>query len=328
MVNTRTIKRGLLSTIIQISIALPSLLITNHLSYTARYCSQIKPTSLHGTSTTCSRVTEKLGLGTRFLFFQGETGPQNAYPLEKKWPAPLHTSNIHDIRNPKIRTRSIARRNCSLLPHSSSFTCYKCNTYIARNDSITIQSSLNYHLHPPTTNLKETMTSKLIRPYDFIEATTSEIYNVTTAGANTEVRYLSTNSIIHLSSLRPLLKMHGRMGLLINNKCTNAETVLVPFKAPHNGTPPPPHPTQFDMHTWINTPHSPERLFWTRVTRETENCIIHYMAGSTRINAFAVTPNRTEYIGDVLFLKIIAGEVVDIDEDDIQEVLTHLNDLF
>ena len=122
--------------------------------------------------------------------------------------------------------------------------------------------------------------------------------------------------------------MYGCMGLFINNKWSNAQPVLVPFKTHLNSPPPPPHPNNFDMYTWIKPPHSPQRLSWTRVTRETDNCIIHYMSGSARSNATTAVQNKIEYIHDILFLKIVAGEVVDVENDDIPNILIQLSQLF
>jgi len=52
------------------------------------------------------------------------------------------------------------------------------------------------------------------------------------------------------------------------------------------------------------------------------------MSGHSRIGSSTIALSRIKYISDVLFLKIVDGEVVDIDDDDIQQVLIHLDEMF
>ena len=75
----------------------------------------------------------------------------------------------------------------------------------------------------------------------------------------------------------------------------------------------------------MKEPKGPSGLVWERVTKQTNRLIIHYIAGEWRQKEKAGT--HTQYIGDVLVLKVHKNVVVDATEKDEREGLKFLDSI-
>ena len=84
-------------------------------------------------------------------------------------------------------------------------------------------------------------------------------------------------------------------------------------------------PDLFSFETWIKEPVAPPNLYWTRVTKQSANYIVHYMLASTRSFSSASLGTRIEYVGDILMLKIEDNHVVSVSDADVEEAMQYLD---
>ena len=155
-----------------------------------------------------------------------------------------------------------------------------------------------------------------VLPFDFVEATSAHVSE--TVWGSDSVCF----SYIVMLILTPIVDQeHGRVGIYIGNKWTTARAVPVPFKEERDDPLALAHPDLFCFETWIKEPGAPPNLYWTRVTKQCANYIVHYMVASTRPFSSGALATRIDYIGDILMLKVEGNSVVSVENTDIDEAL-------
>ena len=75
------------------------------------------------------------------------------------------------------------------------------------------------------------------------------------------------------------------------------------------------------LNMWITKPFESDTVDWTLVTKETETYVVHYYSMSERRVLSDINSPRTEYIGDLLWLKVHDGGVINADRAGVQSVL-------
>ena len=126
---------------------------------------------------------------------------------------------------------------------------------------------------------------------------------------------------------RKLLINKKVTGIYISNECTKSHVVPVPCKMDVTpGVTIPADPKLFNFEAWVKQPNGPTGLVWERVTKETGRLIIHYMAGEWKQKE--KTDMHTQYIGDILLLKVHRNVVVDATERDERDGLKYLDNIF
>ena len=88
-------------------------------------------------------------------------------------------------------------------------------------------------------------------------------------------------------------------------------------------------PADLALDSWIVTPPRSARFRWQRVIKETGSYLVHYYSATREqssgdaSNSENVT-NREETVGDILFLELDDGVVVDCDDEDVVAVLQEI----
>ena len=101
----------------------------------------------------------------------------------------------------------------------------------------------------------------------------------------------------------------------------NTHVVPVPFKQPELVALQPTGPMDFLMETWITAPPNSHAITWIRVTKETEDYIIHYLCANEPLTGTTQHAERIEYVWDILVLRRKGGVVINVDDGDVDFVL-------
>lgn len=75
-----------------------------------------------------------------------------------------------------------------------------------------------------------------------------------------------------------------------------------------------------ELDKWITKPFESPTVNWTLVTKEAETYAVHYYT-MTEEGANDNGTAHTKYIGDVLYIKVDNGRVIDADYSDVETVL-------
>ncbi|KAF8322960.1 hypothetical protein F5887DRAFT_1026951 [Amanita rubescens] len=138
--------------------------------------------------------------------------------------------------------------------------------------------------------------------------------------------FLEANSSFIAATVWDEDNKHGRVGIYITNKWTSPRMVPVPFKEPMQSTDARASPDFFSLDAWIKVPNTPPHFYWTRVTKQCDNYIVHYMMASTHSLSNSSLTTRIEYIGDILMLKLQGDLVVNVTDADLDHAMEVLDD--
>ena len=87
--------------------------------------------------------------------------------------------------------------------------------------------------------------------------------------------------------------------------------------------------SRLDLDYWITKPVDMVSRTWVRVFKEYETCAVLYYASIPASpdgvpSHVSVDEMRVEDVGDILYMKLVDGEVVDAEEEELDDVLQHI----
>jgi hypothetical protein len=115
------------------------------------------------------------------------------------------------------------------------------------------------------------------------------------------------------------------MGIFIYNAWQSARTVPIPLK-PSRGSNIFATLDSLASDYWITTPCGPPSIAWAKVTKERASHALIYYSHQT-LRSHNDGTNAINLIGDILFVKLDNGDVVDVTDEDIVEILNDIDHL-
>lgn len=85
-----------------------------------------------------------------------------------------------------------------------------------------------------------------------------------------------------------------------------------------------------DIDYWISKPEEILSRTWVRVSKEYRTCAVYYYASLPANPDGPTGPDthgalRVEEVGDILYIKLADGEVVDVGDDELENVLHNID---
>ena len=135
---------------------------------------------------------------------------------------------------------------------------------------------------------------------------------------------VSISFVLSASSVHDLQGFFN-VGVFVHNQWERACIVPVPYR--RGAMDMTSRVGHLALDAWITRPFESHTVNWTLVTKETETHVVHYYSMSEDRAATTNYIPRTVHIGDVLFLKVDQGGIIDADQTDAESVLRDIMSL-